>query len=369
LSGLHLHPVLNKPFVTAMVIPTGVGASVGGFAGDATPYLNLLASVSDVLITHPNVANAAIFQKLPENALYVEGYGLDQFFRGLWGLTPVRTNRIGVLLDSGIPPDMLTLHLNTMNAVHSVYGINIVGYALTEAPVDSWCEQTASGCSSGGVNNPQVILNGVGKLLNQGAEAIALCTMMPEVAEQHDVLESAYRSGEGVDIIGGIEGILSHLVTAHFKIPCAHAPVFCWETAAPVLDKLLDPRVAAEFIAPTFFPCVLTGLSRSPQYSLCPPFNQGKDLAIQDCSALVIPESTLGGIPVLSALEHHIPVLAVKGNTTVLSVKPDCWSELTGSHTILSVNTYEEAAGVLQMQRLGLSRKLGGLPERRPCIH
>ncbi len=68
--------VFQPPFVAAMVIPTGVGASIGGFAGDATPHLNLLASVTDVLITHPNVANAAVFQKLPDNALYVEGYGL-----------------------------------------------------------------------------------------------------------------------------------------------------------------------------------------------------------------------------------------------------------------------------------------------------
>ena len=55
----------SPPFITAMIIPTGVGASIGGFGGDASPQMNALADVSDVFITHPNVANAAIFQNLP----------------------------------------------------------------------------------------------------------------------------------------------------------------------------------------------------------------------------------------------------------------------------------------------------------------
>lgn len=38
-----------------MIVPTGVGASIGGFAGDALPVARTLSSVVDCLITHPNV--------------------------------------------------------------------------------------------------------------------------------------------------------------------------------------------------------------------------------------------------------------------------------------------------------------------------
>src|SRR6478609_4759874 len=134
----------SPPFVTVMVIPTGTGASIGGFAGDATSYMNLIASVSDILVTHPNVANAAVFQELPANTFYVEGYALDQFIQGNWALQPVRHNRIGVVFDSSIEPEMLTLHLNTINAAKSVYGLDIVGYTLTREPVETTCVQTPS---------------------------------------------------------------------------------------------------------------------------------------------------------------------------------------------------------------------------------
>jgi hypothetical protein len=38
-----------------MIVPTGVGASIGGFAGDALPVARALSTVVDCLITHPNV--------------------------------------------------------------------------------------------------------------------------------------------------------------------------------------------------------------------------------------------------------------------------------------------------------------------------
>ena len=66
-------------FTVVHVIPTGVGAAIGGFAGDATPVAHLLASVCDRLVTHPNALNAAHFFAKPANALYVEGKALDDW--------------------------------------------------------------------------------------------------------------------------------------------------------------------------------------------------------------------------------------------------------------------------------------------------
>jgi len=43
-----------------LIVPTGIGASIGGYAGDALPVAHGLASVVDTLITHPNVMNGEL---------------------------------------------------------------------------------------------------------------------------------------------------------------------------------------------------------------------------------------------------------------------------------------------------------------------
>ena len=45
----------KKEYTSVMIVPTGVGATIGGFAGDALPVARALASVVDCLISHPNV--------------------------------------------------------------------------------------------------------------------------------------------------------------------------------------------------------------------------------------------------------------------------------------------------------------------------
>ena len=67
------HVASAGDFNTVFIVPTGIGAEVGGHAGDATPAAQLLASCCDQLITHPNVVNASDINELPANALYVEG--------------------------------------------------------------------------------------------------------------------------------------------------------------------------------------------------------------------------------------------------------------------------------------------------------
>ena len=47
--------------VALNIIPTGVGCHFGGFAGDAAPVTNLLASAVDYLVTNPNAVNASNF--------------------------------------------------------------------------------------------------------------------------------------------------------------------------------------------------------------------------------------------------------------------------------------------------------------------
>ena len=81
-------------FDVALVIPTGLGASVGGHAGDAGPVARLMASVCDTLITHPNVVNASDINEMTDNTLYVEGYMLTEYLLGRVGLRRTRQNRV-----------------------------------------------------------------------------------------------------------------------------------------------------------------------------------------------------------------------------------------------------------------------------------
>jgi hypothetical protein len=352
-----------------MVIPTGIGASVGGYGGDATVHMNLVASVCDVLITHPNVANAAGFQKLPPNTLYVEGYGLDQFVSGRWGLAPVRANRVGLVLDAGMEPAMRTLHLNTLAAVQTVYGVDVAGMATTQEPLSVECGWSPAGTSWGRLSNPEVLLEAVDRVIDQGASAVALAVQMPPMSGEED-----YGSGQGVDPVGGIEAILSHYVVSQRGVPCAHAPVFAQAQAMPEWETLVDPRAASEYITSTFLPCILTGLARAPQFVPLAERSAGRTtnqpvFTVSDLDAVVLPADALGGIPALSAMARGIPILAVSENRTVMAMDTAALTALGSwppQARVIPVATYLEAVGVLQAMRLGLTLPQGRVVSNLP---
>ena len=71
----------NGEKLGAFIVPTGIGASIGGYAGDASQYAARFSEISK-LIVNPNVVNAGCFSGINKNMLYVEGYTLDEFFKG-----------------------------------------------------------------------------------------------------------------------------------------------------------------------------------------------------------------------------------------------------------------------------------------------
>lgn len=50
----------KRAYTSVMIVPTGVGAAIGGYAGDALPVARALASVVDCLISHPNVCCSSL---------------------------------------------------------------------------------------------------------------------------------------------------------------------------------------------------------------------------------------------------------------------------------------------------------------------
>ncbi|HEY9658138.1 MAG TPA: DUF3326 domain-containing protein, partial [Allocoleopsis sp.] len=324
----------HHPYTVALIVPTGIGAAIGGYAGDALPVARAMAQVADRLITHPNVLNGAqLYWSMP-NALYVEGYGLDQMAAGQWGLRPVRQNRIGLVLDQGIEPDLRWRHLQVADAARATLGLDLTDYVLTDAPLNVELRTAASSATWGTIGNPSSLLRAVEKLITQAkAEAIAVVVRFPEDTDSEAL--ALYRHGQGVDPLAGAEAVISHLVVRSFHIPCAHAPAL-----SPLpLDPALSPRSAAEEVGYTFLPCVLAGLSRAPQFVLNQT-GRSDEIWADQIDALVIPATACGGSAVLSLSQTLTQIITVADNKTRMNVTA---ADLGLSVT--AVDSYLEALG------------------------
>ena len=220
---------LGAPYTGVMLVPTGIGCSIGGFAGDALPACKVLASVCDRLITHPNVMNGAMLYEDISNVLYVEGYALDQFAANRIGLLPVtkKANKIGLLLDLGIEEDLRTRHLQVADAFRATLGIDVSQCVVTSEQLGVRVALSSSGASWGTVDNIEFLLEAAKCLVDSGVDAIAVVARFPEdETVEGKALFDQYRKGIGVDAIAGAEALISHLITQRFLLPCAHAPAF-----------------------------------------------------------------------------------------------------------------------------------------------
>lgn len=290
----------------AFIVPTGIGASIGGYAGDASKWARKISKKCK-LIVNPNVVNAACFSGITENMLYVEGYSLDEFFKGNICLQESSENKIGVVFDKAIPQDVLNIHINTINAVKTVYDVNILDYEITKEKVGVDFFIDSSGISSGNVKNLETLKQSAKNLLKKGCTAIAIVCFFPE--EQGD----NYANGIGVDPVGGVEAIISHYISKELKVPTAHAPAF---KDFSITTEIVDSRCSAEYITPTFLPCILLGLSQAPLI-------KDKGINIKDLDFLITPYNALGGIPVLEMIKQNKKIYAIKENDTVLNINPE----------------------------------------------
>lgn len=337
----------QRSYTVVLIVPTGIGASIGGYAGDALPVARAIAAVSDRLITHPNVLNGAQLYWPLDNTFYVEGYGLDKFASSSWGLRPVRQNRVGLILDRGIEPELRLRHLQAADATRATLGLNLTDYALTDAPLEVELRAAPSGASWGTIGNPGSLLRTAQRLISQGrAEAIAVVARFPDDIDSRALQD--YRRGWGVDPLAGAEAVISHLIVRTFQIPAAHAPALM-----PLpLDPDLSPRAAAEELGYTFLPCVLVGLSRAPQFVIgrqnSVPLPE--DIWAEQVEAAVVPATACGGSAILSLSHLKAQIIAVEENRTQMQVPP----EPLGIKAI-RVNSYLEALGVLVAHRAGIS--------------
>lgn len=346
-SNSYLSNKWKRPYTSVLIVPTGVGASIGGYAGDALPVARTLASVADCVISHPNVLNAAMLYWPMPNVLYVEGYALDRFAEGLWVLQPVHQNKVGLVLDAGIEEELRIRHLQVVDATRASLGLPVLDYIVTDTPleVEKWVDPK-SGKATGRIKHPDSLLRAVQALCDRSmVNAVAVVARFPD-----DDIEDVddYRQGKGIDLLAGVEAIISHLVVKNFAIPCAHAPALL----PPPLTQYLCPKSAAEELGYTFLPCVLAGLANAPQYLTDKPGSGGNGcIAASDVDSVILPADACGGDGVLAFARKRTErlIICVQENETVLNDTPDKLGI-----DVVKVSNYWEAIGVVAAHKAGV---------------
>ncbi len=336
-------------FNVAMLIPTGIGAAIGGHAGDATPVAQLLSSVCDTLVIHPNVVNASDINEMPANALYVEGSVLCRLIMGTVGLQPVRANRVLVLLHPHADQTFTGLAVNAVNAARSSYGLNCPRIIELERPIPMRPGYTDSARAAGQVDDFEHLFDLLDKH-RQEYDAIAISSVIS--TPFHYYGDYFWSDGSMVNPWGGVESMLTHAISSLYNVPSAHAPMLESQDVLDIDTGVVDPRMAAEVISVSFLQCVLKGLQRSPKIVTDEEtLREPGVLTARDISCLVIPDQCLG-LPTFAALEQGIPVIAVRENTNLM--KNDLTALPWAQGQLHIVENYWEAAGVLSALKVGI---------------
>jgi len=328
------------------IIPTGVGCDIGGYAGDAAPATSLLALTADYLITNPNAVNASNFIRLDDNIVYTEGFSIDLFCQGLVNLYRPYSNRVGLIIEK-TDADGLAAVFNILNTVRATHGVNITDYVVTDRPIGGRCVENQSGAFVGTIDNPGVLFEACEKLTARGVNAIAVTSNIQDLPAEN---YAKHFAGEYPNPVGGVEAIISHLITRRYQLPSAHGPLLNIKQL-DLTHGIVDARGAGEMASVSGLACVLIGLQRAPQIKVRPNHRIADIININNLLAVVTPAGCLGGIPVLSTRKYNIPVIAVRENQTILNVTQ---SEVR-LNGVIEVRNYAEAAGVVLALKKGIS--------------
>lgn len=315
-----------------MIVPTGIGAEIGGHSGDATGAAHLLAACCDQLILHPNVVNASDLTEQPSNSLYVEGSMLDTFLNGDIRLLPVRQNHILVVCNEATRDTV-----NAVNAMRSILGISAEVVQLkTPLVMTGYIDETRM-CATGTITGVEELVNQVDEY-DYDALAIHTPISIPiAIAE-------VYTNHGGINPWGGVEAMLSKEVYWRTGKPNAHAPV---ETRAEYDYGITDPRLAPEMICTSHLGCVLRGLHKAPRSTIQ---SGAHTLGVEDVDVLVSP--LCWGMPHKICREKKVPMVFVEENETQRS--SDFHKNYVASDGYV-VRSYLEAAGLLTLMRMGRS--------------
>lgn len=324
----------EKKEVISFVVPTGIGAKIGGYAGDASAYARKFAKYFYTIV-NPNVVNAALFSGITNNMIYCEGYFLDEFFANNINLKKTNNHKIGVIFDKAIRDDVLNIHINTINAIKTVYNYDIIPYIITQNEVGVRFYKEENGGSFGDVLNPKTLIDAGLKLKTLGAtEICVICSFNDDELDD----DNDYINGEGVDIVGGVEAIISHYMSKELGIMTVHAPAF---SNIEVEKRIINPKSAAEYVTLTYLPCLFFGI----QNAFKPTYNEDKDsINVKDVKALILPYDALGSKLVFNAIKNNVKVIAIEENTSCIKASA---KDLGLDDYIIKMHTYDECLDYL----------------------
>ena len=328
------------------IVPTGIGAEIGGHAGDATPAAKLVASLCDKLFVHPNIVNASDVNEMTENMLYVEGSMLDGFLEGRFGLEEVHSNRI--LLAVNRPVRVETI--NAVSGARATIGADIEIVELA-TPV-KMSASVIDGKASGDIRNLDEALSQVRRY-----DFDVLIVNTPIETDDGDVIAYLTRDG-GTNIWGGIEAKLSKIMSDELKRPVIHAPIENSE-AFKSFNEVVDPRKAAEMVSMCYLHCCIKGAHRAPKLSSARCLGRGPAYWNNNIDFLVTPANVVGR-PHRACLKNGISIIAVAENRTALNdTMPD---------SFMIAKNYLEVAGIIGARKAGITISSLGRPLARTKI-
>ena len=343
-------PVINsQSFNAVLLVPTGIGAEIGGHAGDASPVAGLLSAVCDTLITHPNVVNASDIIELPGNALYVEGSVISRLLMGSLGLQRSRNNRLLVVLGHHQDELFINAAINSVNAARATYGLTVPRIVQLGDGFEMESLYTESGRAAGQVRELNSLFAALDDYRTE-YDAVAITSQIIVPPGYHS--DYFVSQGEMVNPWGGVEAMLTHAVSGLYGVPSAHSPMLETQEIANADPGIVDPRMAAEAVSLALLQCILKGLQRSPQIVTDTGAMQHHSvLTAADISCLVIPDGCIG-LPTLAALEQGIAVIAVRENKNLM--RNDLTTLPWAAGQLHLVENYWEAAGVMAALQAGI---------------
>ena len=249
--------------------------------------------------------------------------------------------------------EQLDYLINTQSAARAVAGIDCAAYNVLTTELGVEIEWAASGCAVGRVLRPSAILSSTEELLVGGANAVGGVSVISGVTKE---MVRAHLDGQIPNPSGGVEAIITHLISKVFRVPTAHAPLPYYQGMEAEHHTTANPRAAAEFISTPHYFCVLKGLARAPRLVPLPadgleqPQPAGV-LTLNNVAALVCPATCLAGVPMLAAEFSGIRIIAVRDNATILRMD----NTVMRMRNVVEVDSYMEAAGAVAALREGIS--------------
>lgn len=315
-------------FNTVLIIPTGVGAEIGGHAGDGNPVAKLIGSVCDKLILHPNVVNASDINEMPDNALYVEGSILDRFLESKIGLQEVKSNKVLVAVNAPVSSDIV----NAVSAARATLGLDAVIVEL-KTQLRMVAARSTGSQASGDVYGWEDLVEQVSRY---DFDALAIASLI----EVEMSVAIDYLTNGGINPWGGVEAKASRLIAEALNKPVAHAPVD--PPALKNFRAVVDPRMAAEMVSCGFLHCVLKGLQKAPRVGRS---GSTPTIMMSDVDCMVSPWG-LNGRPHRACLYAGVPIITVKENKTIGNVTDP---------NFIEVDNYLEAVGMIQAMKIGIT--------------